>query len=476
MAELQLRIKYQPAALRYGFYAMCALLPLWSIVIPVAFAGFTYIILFMHLAPAATWIAFGFWFGLLLLTFAGFMTTAVCEDDLIYATKSGISFPLFLWSRLKFRRTQPWLDMTNAALIEQSGNHTLLMQFGGGTHVTVDLKNVDKEKIESLLVAIEMWGARCERTPQLIEYQRQIQKEKVGAGQLSYTEIWEDELRHRFSATTFVPLEPGHKLQNGRLSIVRQMAFGGFAAIYLAQRDGTELVVLKEAVVPANVSEHERQTAERHLLREADMLLRLDHPQIAHVREHFVDDQRHYLVMDRIDGQDFRQFVRQHGVPDESKVLDWAKQIASILQYLHGQDPPIIHRDLTPDNIVLRNDGKITVIDFGAANEFVGTATGTLIGKQAYIAPEQLRGKAVPQSDIYALGGTLYFLLTGQEPKPLSKGSPREKNPSVGEAFDAVVQACTAFDTGARLKDAGEVLTRLEAISPAVAEAAPAGV
>ncbi len=65
---------------------------------------------------------------------------------------------------------------------------------------------------------------------------------------------------------------------------------------------------------------------------------------------------------------------------------------------------PIVHRDLTPDNLVVRNDGALVLIDFGAANQFVGSATGTVVGKQACIAPEQLRGKTVPESDLYSLG------------------------------------------------------------------------
>ena len=81
----------------------------------------------------------------------------------------------------------------------------------------------------------------------------------------------------------------------------------------------------------------------------------------------------------------------------------------------------MIHRDLTPENLVLRKN-EVILIDFGAANEFVGTATGTIVGKQAFIPPEQLRGKTVPESALYAFGGTMLFLLTGKD--PLQRGQP----------------------------------------------------
>src|SRR5262249_22800632 len=154
--------------------------------------------------------------------------------------------------------------------------------------------------------------------------------------------------------------------------------------------------------------------------REAQLLSKLNHPQIVKVLDHFVENGRSYQLLEYLNGQDLRQHVRQNGVRREDEVLAWGIQMAEILKYLHEQDPPIVHRDVTPDNFVLRQDGSIVLIDFGAANEFVGNATGTLVGKQAFISPEQFRGKSVTASDIYALGGTLHFLLTGEDPEALS--------------------------------------------------------
>lgn len=113
-----------------------------------------------------------------------------------------------------------------------------------------------------------------------------------------------------------------------------------------------------------------------------------------------------------------------------------------------------MHRDVTPDNLVLANDGHITLIDFGAANEFVGTATGTLIGKQSYISPEQFRGKAQTASDLYSLGCTIFFLLTGEDPEPLSESSPRLKNSAVSIQLDNIVVSCTTEETELRIRDA----------------------
>jgi serine/threonine-protein kinase len=145
-------------------------------------------------------------------------------------------------------------------------------------------------------------------------------------------------------------------------------------------------------------------------------------------------------------------------------VLHWTLEIADILAYLHAQDPPIIHRDITPDNLVLDTGGAIIMIDFGTANEFLGKATGTLVGKQSFIAPEQFRGKACVQSDLYSLGCTLHFLLTGQEPVPLSVSHPRTVNAAVSEEVDSLVASLTAMEVESRAQSAQELKDRIGAL------------
>ncbi len=97
----------------------------------------------------------------------------------------------------------------------------------------------------------------------------------------------------------------------------------------------------------------------------------------------------------------------------------------------------------------------------GAANEFLGGATGTLIGKQAYIAPEQFQGRATTQSDIYALGATLYFILSAQEPLPLSSSHPAKARTDISPTLDQLVAACTELETSKRIGSAEELLDLL---------------
>jgi serine/threonine-protein kinase len=206
-----------------------------------------------------------------------------------------------------------------------------------------------------------------------------------------------------------------------------------------------------------------RAKAEEQFEREARILAGLEHPQIAKVLDHFVE-RGHYLLLEYIQGQDLRQYISEHGKLDDETVLLFAGQIAGILHYLHTREPAIIHRDLTPENLIVTEKNEIRLIDFGAANEFLHTATGTLVGKHAYMAPEQLKGRAQTQSDLYALGCTLHFLLTATDPIPLATSRPSTVNSFVASDIDDLVFQLTQFNIESRPKSASEVLAVVNAL------------
>jgi tRNA A-37 threonylcarbamoyl transferase component Bud32 len=469
VAEFELVVNYRPKLARVGLAVMVTTMIGWSVVIPFCLGLF---LSFLFTTPDANaLVAVGIILVLASIPAAAIFLSAVCEDDRVLVTKEGIAFPLFMLFRLGLRRDRPWSELTGAKLIcsdrEKLNRNGLPsgrvnLSFNHGPDVSLNLKLLDKAAMEQFLLALEVWGNNCQREPALIELQNGIQNASRGVDQFSYTQMWEEELSRRFSATSFVPLEPGKTLKNGRLNIVRQLAFGGLSAIYLAQMNERDLVVVKEAVVPPNADEHSRAKAVELFQREAQLLIKLDHLNIAKVFDHFQEEGRNYLTLEYIKGQDLRQLVRQHGPQPPYVVVPWFRRMAEILSYLHGQQPPIVHRDLTPDNVVRREDNDLVLIDFGAANEFVGTATGTLVGKQAYISPEQLRGKATTSSDIYALGGTIHYLLTGRDPEALSASHPKELSDEVSDELDKLVARCTEMESVGRPESAAVLITEID--------------
>ncbi len=212
-----------------------------------------------------------------------------------------------------------------------------------------------------------------------------------------------------------MPLSAGQSINN-RYRIVRLLGKGGFGAVYRAW-DTT-------FGIPCAVKENLdiSQRAQRQFVREAKMLRTLKHPNLPLVTDYFViPDQGQYLVMDYIEGEDLLTRLERSGAPlPETQVLSWIEQICDALTYLHSQTPPIIHRDIKPANIRITPDGNATLVDFGIAKVYdpdLLTTAGARAVTPGYSPLEQYgQGATDVRTDIYALGATLYHLLTGKQP------------------------------------------------------------
>jgi len=382
------------------------------------------------------------------------------EGGLLVVNSDGIAFPQTLLG-LGARHSLQW---RNLKVIEyRESSHRLILHTQGSGNLTVDTGKIPQAEIEQLMLAIEVWSPTAIWSGPAADYRDALQNTRMGIA-TDFTHMWEAELKRRYSVTTFSPHQPGTKLQGGRLTILKQLAFGGFSAVYLAEDEDRQQVVLKELVINYD-DESSRQKAVDLFDREAKLLTKVDHPQIAKVKDYFVEENRHYLVLDYIDGENLRELVMRKGQLDETLVIDLAIKMAAILDYLHGMQPPLLHRDFTPDNLILQANGDLILVDFGAANECASQATGTLIGKQSYMPIEQIRGKAEPRSDLYALGGTLSYLLTGKDPEPLSIANVE----SATANLKRVIVRLTQMEPDKRFSSAAELRTALTQLQNAAA-------
>src|SRR5436189_847775 len=220
-------------------------------------------------------------------------------------------------------------------------------------------------------------------------------------------------------------LSEGTILQ-GRYRIVRQLGQGGMGAVHEAIDERLDTVVaLKETFF---VDEKLRKQFER----EARLLARLHHPALPRVSDHFNEGDGQFLVMQYIAGEDLSELLAARNAPfSESEVVRWADQLCDALDYLHTQDPQIIHRDIKPQNLKLTARGQIVLLDFGLAKGQASevsriTTSASIFGYTPNYAPlEQIQGLGTDaRSDIYALGATLYHLVTNvKPPDALSRAS-----------------------------------------------------
>lgn len=392
------------------------------------------------------------------------------RDNLIVMNREGVSLPGLLGGGLRRKVDREWNSIRKVDLdYDDEQGERLLLYFEGQKPVVVETKKLDKNGLEQMVVAVEVWGSNAEGVESLARIKERLRGVSPVTGDSNYTRIWEDELTRRFGSTNFVPLEPGNMIGRGRLKIIRQLGFGGLAAVYLVLDNDGNRFALKESVTPLNTNDARKGKAIELFIREARLLMQLSHRSIARVHDQFVENGRQYLLLEYVQGANLRQLVKENGSQAEDKVVAWAFAMAEALAYMHSLDPPIIHRDISPDNIVLKNDGSVVLVDFGAAKEFLGTATGTMIGKQCFVAPEQFRGKPVCQSDIYSLGATMFFLLTGRDPEPLTPSSPWLAHKRVSEGLDLLIAAMTDQDPEKRPATAALLLERLGELARDVA-------
>ena len=210
-----------------------------------------------------------------------------------------------------------------------------------------------------------------------------------------------------------VLLTSGTILQD-RYRVERLIGQGGFGAVY----EAIDLRLNRRVALKQLLRSGDRLS--RQFEREAQLLANLDHQSLPNVNDHFSTPDGQFLVMQYVPGEDLGSLLAERNAPfPVAQVLGWAFRLLDALQFLHTRQPPIVHRDIKPQNLKLQHDGSIMLLDFGLAKGSLGEAAPTterslMAYTMGYAPPEQVEGLGTDErSDLYALGATLYSLLTG---------------------------------------------------------------
>jgi eukaryotic-like serine/threonine-protein kinase len=255
-----------------------------------------------------------------------------------------------------------------------------------------------------------------------------------------------------------VNVQPGQILAQ-RFAIEKLIGEGGMGKVYRARHTRLNKTVAIKALLVQNGTPKEAQERVIQFENEAQILAGLSHPALVQVLDFFEHDGTHYLVMEFVEGKTLNDVVRLAPKPiSERRVLQWADETLDVLEYLHTQKPPVILKDLKPDNVMLTETGKLKVIDFGIAKRLTASG-GTMdiakgVGTEEYAPLEQYgQGSTDQRSDLYSLGAMLYFLLTKQSPMPAwqraTTGDPlpdaSQYNPTVSSNTAKALQCLTGL-------------------------------
>lgn len=209
-------------------------------------------------------------------------------------------------------------------------------------------------------------------------------------------------------------------LRDGRYDILKVLGEGGMGRVYLSKDTKMDYVIVIKEMLPYFMTPAEKEYIEKRFKEEAKLLFRLDYHGLPKVIDFFSDRGNLYIVMQFVEGDNLQVIADKR--PDSKISIDeclfWMDEMLDIVGYLHNQNPPIIHRDIKPKNIMLNNRGEIYLVDFGLARTIgMHTKTGTSVGTYGYSSPEHYSGKFELSSDIFSIGATFHHLLSGDDPQ-----------------------------------------------------------
>ena len=263
-------------------------------------------------------------------------------------------------------------------------------------------------------------------------------------------------------------------LLNERYKIIEIAGIGGMGTVYRAQDtnfQANRMVAVKEMISQINDPAVQKNIFNIYE-RESNILASLRHQAIPRIYDYFILNDRAYLVMEFINGRNLEHILNETNTfLTETQIVSWAIELCDVLNYLHSNKPePIIFRDIKPGNVMINNQNHLVLVDFGIAKLFETSHKNTMVGTQGYSPPEQYRGEATPQVDIFALGATLHHLLTLRDPKLEAPLSFDERpiaaiNPNVTKEFIAVIDKALQYKPEDRWKSTEEMREALISVA-----------
>lgn len=258
-------------------------------------------------------------------------------------------------------------------------------------------------------------------------------------------------------------MEVGGFVLKDRYQLMAQIGKGGMSEVFLAKDLDLDSYWAVKKVTNNSSAEYEA------FRQEVELLASLNHPDIPRIVDRAEIGRDYYVVMDFVDGVALSKLVLADGPQPEAMVVEWAKTLCDVLEYLHtARENPIVYRDMKPDNVMLTQAGRTKLVDFGIAIECPRGERLDIesLGTKGFAAPEQYKdasNRLDERSDLYSLGATLFYLCTGEAPSQPPNGVPplRQVRPKASEGMEYIIARCTADDPEERYQSVAQLRSDL---------------
>lgn len=235
---------------------------------------------------------------------------------------------------------------------------------------------------------------------------------------------------------------------------------GGFYDVYLAKDKNTG----KEwAIKVFNKKNHDAGFYSHYILTDEQIMFGLNHPSIPIIADIIENDEYLFIVREYIQGEYLSAIVAKYGAQPAERVIEWGKQLCDALGYLHSQS--LIYRDMKPYNVVLKTDGTLKIVGFGIMSKYNPNQAADLccLGTKGYAPPEQYSGQSDFRSDIFGLGMTMFYLVTGIEPRKTAYDANLiyAVNPNFPKGFEYIISKCTMLAAEDRYQNCSELMSDL---------------
>lgn len=255
--------------------------------------------------------------------------------------------------------------------------------------------------------------------------------------------------------------------QIGKYKVLRILGQGSMGTVLLVK----DSRVGKQYAVKMVMTKDEKDCTLKKMMlkKEWENLMKLSDRRIPYVVDFLEEEDFSAIVMEYVQGISFEECLSGYAPLSEEEALFYFRQMTEIIAYLHKQQPPLVYRDLKPDNFVITAERQLRLVDFGTAlDDYDNTKTALSFGTYGYSAPEQRKGKPVTTAaDVYALGAVLFYMLTGINPTlpPFEVADIRKVSLTVSSSFCNLVENCCKKEPENRIQDAGILLSELDKIS-----------